>query len=295
MSERENDAEVGQQREELQLRGQLRADPGKQVGAAEPHAVLLVGAGETQGLEPVADRVEVRVVGEAEDLDGSVGALGEQLPVDRWRGRTRTPPARSGLDSTRADDVDRSRLNASVEERGRPPRRWRSALPRSAPTSRRTALPVGPGQPLGGRRGERDSAGQVGAVPARATTARSDDGAERPDRRTRHTASDRDRHPGGDDEARGTPHGAGGGVRLTPMPGPGRARCWSCRDPQGRARCCSCTVPATTTGPSPRASSSPDEHATTAAVREVAEETGLDIWPRTGAGLSALRHGSRVG
>ena len=41
------------------------------------------------------------------------------------------------------------------------------------------------------------------------------------------------------------------------------------------ARCSWCTGPSTTTGPSPRASSTAGEHATAAAVREVAEETGL--------------------
>ena len=44
-----------------------------------------------------------------------------------------------------------------------------------------------------------------------------------------------------------------------------------------RARCCSCTGPSTTTGRSPRASRTPARTTWSTAVREVAEETGVEV------------------
>ena len=59
------------------------------------------------------------------------------------------------------------------------------------------------------------------------------------------------------------------------------ARATSCRpawwSSARAARCCSCTVRSTTTGRSPRASSTAGERAAAAAVREVEEETGLRV------------------
>ena len=57
------------------------------------------------------------------------------------------------------------------------------------------------------------------------------------------------------------------------------------------ARCCWCTARSTTTGRSPRASSTPASTPTAAAVREVAEETGLRVRLGVAAGRAALPDG----
>ena len=61
------------------------------------------------------------------------------------------------------------------------------------------------------------------------------------------------------------------------------------------ARCCSCTGRSTTTGRSPRASSTRASTSTAAAVREVAEETGLDVRLGPPLPLAALRRNAAAG
>ena len=233
---------------------------------------LLVGAGEAQRLQPVAQVVEghrvrqgqISAAPSGDCVNTSQSRLAGETPNLSRRVSAEVPRAEAELRSRSYADVS----SASIVRRAR--------LPDLVPHRR----PVGPRRCARCRRARapRPRANSV----ARCVHRHSDEPADHEDqdqRRARSragTATDGSpfcpaqwcettAHAGAESRRRRRRRG-----RRGPAPGP--------------ARCCSCIAPATTTGPSPRASSTRASTTVAAAVREVAEETGLHV--RLGVPLS---------
>ena len=248
--------------EVLELRGQaaavVRGDPGHQLLAAVPDAVVLLGSLVAQRLEAVAELVDVETVRQPGDEHGAGVALGEELPVDVG-GRE----AEGLLQHRGRLDHRRARGEVRVEAVGQelldvPGRR---AVVEVGAELAAYAGPVGPrvARRVGGCVGQGPL--EVGAVPVLPPAHPGDrcGGEEDEDQQC---ASDHGQPTSPRLCQTGSPPAVDGprdGVRLVACSRPLAVRVRSSR--QGRwcwvppRRCCWCTGRSTTTGPSPRASS----------------------------------------
>ena len=198
---------------------------------------------------------------------------GRTAPTPGWPGRSRTPRCRTGAEETSADIEVRSALKASSRKE-----RTSSAdesTSRSAPSSRRTAS-----QSVHETRSA--SAGAIATAWARGVSGRVSRQAAKPPttsaRPTRRTTTRRR-------DTDGSPRGSGW-CETNAMAAPGRARCWRRGDTQGW-RGAARAPPKYDDWSFPKGKLDPGEHAVAAAVREVAEETGLHVRLGPAAGAAS--------
>ena len=269
----QHDALVAQQREVLELGGERRPDPASTSGPPTHTPSVVVGLGPAQRPRSRSARSSsVDVVAEPHHVDGARRRTGPAAPSRASPGRSQLLLHHAGR---RAERRHRGQVaREGVGEEGVDRRGGPSRASTSAPSSARDARPVGPRRPCWWRPG-RGRAPAASGVPRSATP----EGDEPRDQHREHAHEGE----GGTAWHGRAPRGSGMWCETTSME-PRDVRAAGAVVTRKGGDVLLVHRPKYDDWSFPKGKLDPGEHVVTAAVREVAEETGLDV--RLGPALS---------